>query len=349
VVATFRSFATELTVPGGAFVPASAISGVTVLPTHRRRGLLRAMMLEELAAARGRGEPLAILVASEGSIYGRFRFGPATDAVGLELSARETRFAVEGRGEVALAEPEEFVAAAAAVYEAHRRATPGAIAREPHWWRAPAGLEPGWLRGEATTRLALVRDEGGGVTGYARWHVDDDWDGHRPRVVLTVDELFGADVAAEARLWRLVAGVDLVETVRAEHRGIDDALRWLVADPRGVRQAWRADWLWVRLLDVAAALSARAAFVAGSVVIEVEDDLGHAAGRFAWDGEVCAATDASPDMTLGVATLSACYLGGPSVRTLAAVGLAHEHRPGAVAELDRMLRSDVAPWCATMF
>src|SRR4051794_8859599 len=347
-VATYRSFTAELTVPGGA-LPACAVSNVTVLPTHRRRGLLSRMIGDDLAAARERGEAIAVLVASEWPIYGRFGFGPATDAAGFELRPRETRFLREGSGTVELVSPEEFVAAAPGVFDAHRRASPGEVAREGWRWDVQAGLAEGWQQAPPGTRLALVRDDDGAVRGMARWHVRDDWSGHRPHSVLEVDELLAADPDTTARLWRFLAGVDLVETVRAGQRGVDEVLPWLVEDGRGVVQTWRADWLWARLLDVPAALSARAGSPGGPVVIAVEDALGHAAGRFALaDGE-CAVSDARPDVTLPVATLSACYLGGRSLRTLAAAGWAHEHRAGAVGELDDLLRWPVAPWCSTMF
>lgn len=346
-VATYRSFPTELTVPGG-FVPACAVSMVTVLPTHRRRGLLTRMIHDDLAAARERGEAVAILVASEWPIYGRFGFGPATDAVELELRPR-ARFASEGRGTPEMATPDELLAAAPAVYDVHRRVTPGAIFRHDWWWEIPLRLSEGWGQGPPGQRLAVLRDDGGTAIGYARWHVDDHWEGRRPRGTLVVSELFGADPEAEARLWRLVGEVDLVETVRVAQRGVDDVLPWLVADGRGVRQTWRADWLWARVLDVGAALSARAWSAPGPLVAEVEDPLGHAAARFALADGSCEPTASPPDVTLPVATLSACYLGGRSLRTLAAAGWATEHRAGAVGELDDLLRSPVAPWCATMF
>ena len=79
-VATFRSFAQELTVVGGRLVPADAISNVTVTSTHRRRGLLTRMMARDLAAAKERGDVVATLIAAEYPIYGRYGFGPATNA-----------------------------------------------------------------------------------------------------------------------------------------------------------------------------------------------------------------------------------------------------------------------------
>jgi predicted acetyltransferase len=330
-------------------VRACAVSNVTVLPTHRRRGLLRQIMRDDLAGAVDRGEPVAVLVASEWPIYGRFGFGPATDAAGFELRPREARFLREGGGEAALVTPEEWVAAAPGVFDAHRRSSPGEIGREGWRWDVPAGLGEGWQAPPPGVRLALVRDGGRAVTGLARWHVEDHWVGHQPHSTLVVDDLLGADAGAVARLWRLVGEVDLVETVRAGGRSVDDPLRWLVDDGRGVRQTWRSDWLWARLLDVPAALGARAWSAAGPVVIEVEDELGHAAGRYALEDGVCGPATSPPDLTVPVATLSACYLGGRSLRTLAAAGWATEHRAGAIGELDRLLRSDVAPWCATMF
>src|SRR3954447_19307514 len=143
VVATFRSYATELTVPGGV-VTADAVTNVTVAPTHRRRGILSTLMRDDLAAAGARGEPVAILVASEWPIYGRYGFGPAVDIVEIELDARLARFAMPGDGQVAMVSPQELREAAPAVYEAHRSATPGAIERSGAWWDRRLGLVEGF-------------------------------------------------------------------------------------------------------------------------------------------------------------------------------------------------------------
>jgi predicted acetyltransferase len=351
VVATFRSFATELTVPGGS-VTADAVTNVTVAPTHRRRGLLSTLMRDDLAAARDRGEPMAILVASEWPIYGRYGFGPATDIVEIELDARLARFAVPGAGDVTLVAPDELRRAAPQVYDAHRRATPGAIERSGAWWDRRLGLVEGF-DAEPTRRYVLARDEDGAPSGLLVYTVEGNWDAWRPDGTLTVDELHAVDAATAARLWRVCAEVDLVVRVRADQRAADDPLALLLIDARAVRQRYRTDFQWVRVLDVPAALSARRYACDGGLVLEVEDELGHAAGRYSLDGgpdgAQCRPTSAPADLVLRVEALGAAYQGGASLAVLAAAGWVREERSGALARADAMFGWLARPWCATLF
>src|SRR5256885_9514225 len=115
VVATYRSFGTALTIPGGE-VAADAITNITVSPTHRRRGLLSTLMTADLAASAERGEAVAILIASEYPIYGRYGFGPAADIADYKIDAHAARFARGGDGEPPLGPPEAHVDGAAAGY-----------------------------------------------------------------------------------------------------------------------------------------------------------------------------------------------------------------------------------------
>jgi predicted acetyltransferase len=352
-VATFRSYGMRLSVPGGEVV-ADAITNITVSPTHRRRGLLSQLMVADLAAAAERGEPVAILVASEWPIYGRYGFGPAADIVDYEIDALSARFARGGEGETRFVSPHELVAAAGAVYEAHRRTTPGAIERGERWWRRRVGLAFSPSGPPRTQRCVLAVGAEGTVAGLLIYHVDEGWEDWRPRATLHVDELFAVTPEAEARLWRFACEVDLVGTVKAEQRAVDEQLPWLLADARDVRVRLLTDFLWARVLDVPRALAARSYSRAGEVVLEVDDDLGHAAGRFllragADGGAECAPTDAEPGVSLDAGALGAIYLGGRSLTTLAAAGLARERRAGALAVADAMFRSPVAPWCATLF
>jgi predicted acetyltransferase len=351
VVATFRSYATELTVPGGG-VTADAVTNVTVAPTHRRRGILSALMRDDLAAAAERGEPVAILIASEWPIYGRYGFGPAVDIVELELDARAARFAVAGDGEVALVDAAELRAAAPAVYDAHRRATPGAIERSEQWWDRRLGLAAGF-DAAPERRYALARDEHGAPSGLLVYTVQGSWDAWRADGTLTVDELFAVDTATAARLWRLCAETDLVVRVRADQRSPDDPLPLLLTDARAVRQRYRTDFQWVRVLDVPAALAARRYACEGALVLEVEDPLAHAAGRFALEGGPehadCAPAGAAPDLVLRVEALGAAYQGRASLAGLAAAGWVREERPGALARADAMFGWLARPWCATLF
>src|SRR4051794_39719922 len=159
-VATFRSYPMEVCVPGPRLVTADAVTNITVSPTHRRRGLLRQMMAADLAAAAERGEPLAILVASEWPIYGRYGFGPAADIVNYEIDARAARFAVGGAGEPRLVEPSELVDAAVRIYAEHHRTVAGAIERSEHWWCQRVGLGFSTRPPPATQRCVVVDDAG---------------------------------------------------------------------------------------------------------------------------------------------------------------------------------------------
>ena len=354
ICATFRSLANELTLPGGTTSPASAITAVTVLPTHRRQGLLRRMMAADLDASVGRGEPLAILIASEYPIYGRYGFGRAADHVRLGVDARSARFLRPGDGSVELVDRDAIREVGPRLYERFRLAQTGSILRNDFWWDTTLGIvEAPWPLPK-TPRYVLHRDERGDPQGYLRYHVEEQWSDRLSATTLVVDELLSCTNDAYARLWRFACEVDWVVTVKAEDRSPDEALPWLLEDARAVRQHHRSDFLWVRILDPLAALQARRYLAAGRVVIEVRDEAGYAGGRFALEADedgaaVCRRTRRSPDVALDVQALGAAYLGGASLRTLAATGLVTEERSGALDRADAMFRSGVTPWCSTWF
>jgi predicted acetyltransferase len=184
VVGTLRSFATPLTLPGGAQVPVAALTNVTVMPTHRRRGLLRRMMTADLQAAAARGECAGILIASEYPIYGRYGYGPATQSLLFEIDARGLAVRGPADGAVELVDATALRGLAPAVYERHRAVTPGAIARDDRWWDRALGLAPSGGTGPAPTAphyRAVSRDGAGAVDGYVRYHVEQGrWEHFRP-------------------------------------------------------------------------------------------------------------------------------------------------------------------------
>ena len=354
ICGTFRSLATELTLPGGTTAPASAITAVSVLPTHRRQGLLRRMMAADLDASAGRGEPLAILIASEYPIYGRYGFGRAADHVRLGIDARSARFVRPGGGSAELVGRDTLRELGPGLYERFRVVQPGSISRPGYWWDQSLGIvDAGWPLPKGM-RYVLHRDDAGGPQGYLRFHVEEKWNDRLPESTLVVDELLSCTVDAYARLWRFACEVDLVATVKAEDRSPDEALPWLLDDARAVQQHHRSDFLWVRILDPVAALQARRYAAPGGLVVEVRDEAGYAGGRYALETDaggaaVCRRTRRSPDVALDVKALGAAYLGGASLRTLAAAGLIAEERPGTLTRADAVFRSSVTPWCSTWF
>ena len=352
-VGTLRSFATHLTVPGPSPIPANALTNVTVAPTHRRRGLLTRMITGELRAAAGRGEPVSILIASEYPIYGRFGYGAAVEGASYRVDLAATRFRRPADGTVEMVQLAELRALAPPIYDTVRARQPGAIDRDARWWdRALHQIQvPGAAGPEGYQ--AVYRDRSGTPAGYVRYRARSKWDQMRPQGELTIDELVATSTAAYEGLWQHCCGVDLVTTVKAGDRPVDELLPWLLEDGRAVVQVGRFDFVWVRILDVAACLAARSYAHEDRLVIDVADDLGLATGRFALEGGTgggsCAPTGEEPDLVMAVGALGSLYAGGASAAILADAGRIEERRPGALARADTMFRTARAPWCSTWF
>jgi predicted acetyltransferase len=150
-------------------------------------------------------------------------------------------------------------------------------------------------------------------------------------------------------LWGFLLDQDLTRTITWDLAPVDEPLWLMLSDPRAVRMTL-ADSLWARLVDVAAALGARSYASDADVVIEVADDFcSWNAGRYRLSGDGCERTEAAADLALDVADLGAAYLGGTTLRSLAAAGRVHELTPGAVARASAAFRGEVEPWCPEMF
>jgi predicted acetyltransferase len=354
-VGTARSWATEVTVPGGALLPGSAIAAVGVLPTHRRRGILRGLMDAELAAARDRGETLAALWASDARIYGRFGFGPATRAATWTVAAGSGAVPGEARPGALEVTPPSLSArdVIRAVFEAWRAGQPGEVRRREFTWDDALGLRPARIDERWAGTLVIHRDRDGRPDGYVRYHLEERWERRRPMGVLHVDELHALTDEAYRDLWRLLIGMEWVATVRAETRAPTERLPWLVTDGRMAQPEGIADGLWLAFLDLPAALAARAYRESGRLIIEVARPAVGPATRVLLDatpdGATCRPTEEQPDLTVSAAALSAAYLGGASLPEAVIVEGVDEHRPGSVALLDRLLRTLDPPWCSTFF
>jgi predicted acetyltransferase len=355
ICATFRSWDTELTVPGLARLPASAVSAVTVLPTHRRRGILRRMIATEHAAMRERGESIGLLYASEYPIYGRFGYGNAVRDATWTIDTSETTFHRETGGMVELVRPDEAARdTLAGVFEAWRRRQPGEIRRRPYRWDFELGLRESSWGPTWKGFLALHRDEAGVVDGFARYRADDKWEHGQPRNVLNLDELHALTDAAYASLWRFLVEMDWVASVKAERRSPAERLPWLLTNARAAQLTSVNDGMWVRLFDLPGALEARTWERPASLVIEAIDDEAEG-GRVRValdagpDGATCRPTDRSPDLTLHVAALGAAYLGGTPLRHAVLIHGVDEHREGALAEADAAFRTLEPPWTSTFF
>ncbi|MFV0135103.1 GNAT family N-acetyltransferase [Streptomyces sp. HMX87] len=358
-VATFRSFAQEITAVGGALLPADAVSNVTVSPTHRRRRLLSRMMEQDLTAAKERGDVLATLIAAEYPIYGRYGFGPATTmtewTVDVPRAGLDPRWAgPEDGGRIDLVDGEEVRKLGPELHERLRRAQPGAVTKPELWWRYQTG-DLRYYQDWTEPFYAVYRTAAGEVEGMVAYTADDKWgDAKQPLNTATVKWLIGLTPAADRALWRYLCSIDWITTVKSGWRAPDDLLPHLLPDPRAARITTQADWLWVRILDVVRALEARTYEAAGSLVLEVADPGGTTGGRWrleaAETGEAsCTPTTESAELLLDVGGLATLWLGDESAVRLAALGRVREERAGAARKADALLRTSRRPWCPDMF
>lgn len=358
VAATAGIYSLDMTVPGGAAVPTAGITWITVSPTHRRRGVLTAIMRRQLDEVQAAGrEPLAALWAAESSIYGRFGYAPASWRGGWTGDTGRLRLRRDidtGSGRVRLVEIDEFRAAAVGIHEQLRRSVPGNMARDDRWWDRLLRDDKEDRHGWTERRLVLHEEADGTVTGFASYRVKASYsETSEPENRMKVGEVRGTTPAARAALWGFLLSHDLVRTVDAPMASSDDPLRHLLADFRALH-ARPVDALWVRLVDVGKALSARRYPAPIDLVLEVRDEFcawnagrwrlsGHPAGAF------CDRTDRDPDIVLGIEELSSVYLGGGSLAGLQAAGRVHEVSPGAVTLASTAFGWPVAPWCPDEF
>jgi predicted acetyltransferase len=351
-VGTAGAFSFRMTVPGGAPVKAAGITMVSVAATHRRRGVLTSMMRRQLDDIRSWGEPLAVLTASEPVIYGRFGYGAATQQLRAEIDTSRVRLSVPaGTDDVRLrlAEPDADAVrdACEALYAQRVPTRPGMMARLPGWEHLPL-LDPESERKGSSPLQCVLAEREGEVVGYVRYSIKPEWDAAGPKGTVELRDLEALDPAAYAALWRFLFGIDLTSTVKTYNRPVDDAWQHLVSDIRRCGLSMR-DSLYVRTVDVGAALEARTYQTPVDVVFEVEDAFcPWNEGRWRLSGDAkgasCERTTDPADLALSVRELGSAYLGGVSLASLAAAGRVRELRQGALAEASLGFSSVVAPW-----
>ncbi len=336
VVGTGLSFGREFTVPGGA-LPAAHVTAVGVAGTHRRRGLLHRLMRRQLSDLREAGtEPVAILWPSEEAIYGRFGYGPASSATSYSAHTRElTVLADPPDGQLREVEIADALDTVSGILDVARRDRPGFSARPMEWWRYWSADLESWRRGRSRLRT-VIHDGPDGPDGYALFRIRRDADGSGPQHVVCVEELVATDLISYQQLWQYVCTIDLTRRIEYDLAAVDEPLQYLVSERRRL-SARTSDGLWLRILDVPAALAARRYSRPLEVVLEVTDDvLTGNAGRWRLRAEPdapasCERTDDPADLMLAIDRLSAVYLGGTPLAALAAAGHVDERRPGAVA------------------
>lgn len=356
-VGTVSSWPTKLTVSPGRVTSVWAVSSVTVSPTHRRRGIARALLEGELATASDLGIPVAVLTVSESTIYGRFGFAPAVFAA--DLTIESSRIAWRGdvpEGRMSFLPLTEARDVISELRDSSFTVVPGQLAMSSSWAASTTGTDG--KDADKAKSLRAVQYEGidGTVHGVAVYRVsggESDFTKH----VLDVEYLLTSTPEAYETLWRFLLGVDLVSAVKAPLRSIDEPLRWQLTDQRAIAER-RVDHLWVRILDVQAALEAREYSADGCIGFRVSDVLGYAAGDFLLtvrDGAASVESvdetfpDRIPVVSLSVNELSALYLGGVPAATLESAGRLIGSTAQAASAVDAVFRARVVPWLDTWF
>ncbi|UED88624.1 GNAT family N-acetyltransferase [Streptomyces profundus] len=337
----------DVTVPGGDTVRMAGVTATGVIATHRRRGYLRRMVRAMFEAALARGEPLAMLSASEGGIYGRFGFSPATYRTRWELSRHEAVLlpAAPDPGSLELVDAARAKRFWPVVHARVRANRVGELTPLPGRWD---GLSDDADGTNGPLLYLAHRDQHGDVDGMANFRLP--WSSTAVNAgTLVVEALEATNPTAYRALWSLLVDFDLTKTIVAPGRPRDEPLRWMLTNPRAMRVTRQSDNLWARLLDVPRALTRRSYDTAGEVTFTIDDDQMCPANNGTWllraDGTsvTCVATDRRAELTITVQALGSLYLGGLSAHDLAYAGRVVPHADGVVARLSRLFRVDPEP------
>jgi predicted acetyltransferase len=350
IVGGAGAFTFNMTVPGGD-VPTGGVTVVGVYPTHRRRGVLRGLMRAQLDDIHERGEPIAALWASEETIYGRFGYGLASWCGEMSLAHEYTAFAqpAEPSGTIRLIEPAEALQALPRVYERIRLQWPGMFSRNRLWWEHRELDDPEGRRDGAGPKRWAVHERDGKIDGYAVYRHKPGWEEGSTSAELRVLEALGATDEALRDLWAYLLAIDWKATVASWLLPLGHPLFLLLATPRRLRFRM-GDCLWVRVVDVGAALSARRYLEDGGIVLEVVDDFcPWNEGRWKVEDGRAKPTKTAAHLRVPAAALGSAYMGGVSFAELARAGRVEELKRGGLARADALFRWDRHPWCPEIF
>jgi predicted acetyltransferase len=338
----------DTTVPGGAQVPTAGVMAVGVLPTHRRRGLLRGLMRKELDDVHEWGEPLATLYASEGAIYRRYGYGLASISGNFMLPRASASFYATPRpeGRTRLVSLEEALELFPQIYDRAAAETPGMLSRSRDWWEVRKLGPSRFAKGE---QMRAVLEIDGRPEAYALYRIESEMRHGISHSVLQVGEAIGATPAGTREIWRFILDLDWIEHVRAGFIPPDHPLFLLLTEPRRMEYV-AGEAVWCRLVDLDAALSARGYGESQPVVLEVADEFcPWNEGRWEVGPEGVERTKAEPDLRLGVDMLGSVYLGGFTFADLHRAGRVEELHDGALVRADALFRTDRHPWCPEIF
>ena len=340
IVGGAHSHRLEMSIPGASAVTAG-VANIAVQPTHRRQGVMTSMMRHQIYDIHERGEPMAALFATESLIYGRFGYGIGSLHEQWMIDRQHNGYArpFESPGRIFFVDPADIAKELPEVFRRSTADRPGVFQRALHRWERDSRAPEHSQGGRGGLFYAAYEDDGR-VDGYVTYRISGS--------TLTVNELMAATNEANTALWRFCFDTDLVTSTEALKRPVDDPLPWLLADPRKLQRSTR-DGMWLRLIDVAAALELRRYMHHDRLVLEVRDNLcPWNEGSFELEGSpesaVCRASSLPPDLAIGVSNLASAYMGAVSFSTLAQAGLVDELSPGALLRADLMFAVKHRPW-----
>ena len=345
IVGGAHSHKVEMSIPGGSATIAG-VANIAVQPTHTRQGVMTRMMHHQIHDIHQRGEPLAALFATESIIYGRFGYGIGSLyerwTIDRHHSGYSRRF--ERQGRILFVDPADIIRVLPEVFQRATAGRPGVFQRPIYQWERDSHA-PEHMQGGQGGLFYIAYEVDGRVDGYAAYRIVS--------ANLCVNELMAVTSEANTALWRFCFDVDRMSTTEGLRRPVDDPLPWLLADPRRLQRSTR-DGVWVRMVDVVAALNLRRYMHSDQLVIEVQDDLcPWNAGQFKLEGSPvggeCRPSDSSPDLSINVSNLASAYMGAVSFSTLSMAGLVDEKTRGALLRADRMFAAQYSPWTPCNF
>ena len=353
IVGTAGVYPFTFTIPGNV-IDAAGVTMVGVLPSHRRKGILRGLMETQMNDARERGEHIAVLWASEESIYQRFGYGYASPQGRIDIERERATFLDDPgpSGKVRMIQADERLKVIPPIYEQIRKDRPGMYERSKTWWEFHSLFDPEHMRHGASAHFSAVVDIDGKPAAYVVYRIRSKWlDDGTPGSTVEVGEILATSPGSEREIWRFVFGIDLVTRITANYLPADWPLLLMVNEPRRLRFSL-SESLWLRVVDIEGALAQRAYAADDTLVFEVTDGFcPWNEGRWKLDtgsGSI-ERTDADPDLSLKINDLAGPYLGGFTFSKLARAGRVEELKPGSLERADRAFATDRAPWCPENF
>ena len=344
VVAIVGAYTLQVTVPGGAQLPMGGLTWVSTNTTHRRQGLLSRLMERYFADVDGRGEPVAMLGASEGGIYERFGFGICTQLRSTSIDRRFVQIREEFRprsGAVRFVDGDEALRHMMAIWPRFCRLRAAEVGRSEAWHRYLMQMRAESMGGFGPSLYLAHRD------GYVAYRVEQQWNEGRPAHNVRIGELVAVTPDAHAALWHTLLGIDLVGPILSRQSPIDDPLPFLLTDQRAFQTTGLSDGHCANVRDIGACFSSRTYSTDDGFVVDVDGSRWAIDGGP--DGATCQRMRTRPDLTTDHPSIGALLFGGVRPSMLAA-GRRLEGRNAAVLRrADAFFSTAPAPHCQTMY